>query len=84
MCRVVGGPTVSVIVRKNGWAWNARVELRGNAEFFDDLALDGRERVLAGLDVAAGRQPQARQPVIAEQHAPGLPVDGQEVRHQMR
>jgi hypothetical protein len=53
-----------------------RVEWRGNAEFFGRLAPDGVERMLAGLDVSSGRQPQAGQPVVAEQHAPGLPVAG--------
>jgi hypothetical protein len=61
-----------------------RVELRRDAEFFDGLAPDGAERMLAGLDMPSGRQPQAGQPVVAEQHAPSRPVDEQEVRHQMR
>ena len=61
-----------------------RVKLRGNAEFFGGLAPDGAERMLARLDMPSGRQPQAGQPVIAQQDAPGRPVDEQEIRHQMR
>lgn len=61
-----------------------RVEMRRNAEFFDGLTPNSIERMLAGLDMASGRQPQARQPVVAEQHAPGRPVDQQEIRDQMR
>jgi hypothetical protein len=61
-----------------------RVELRHDAEFFDGLAPDGAERMLAGLYMPSARQPQAGQPVVAEQHAPGRPVDEQQVRHQMR
>ena len=45
---------------------------------------DGAERMLTGLDMPPGRQPQAGQPVIAQQHAPGRPVGKQEVRDQMR
>jgi len=45
---------------------------------------DGAERMLTGLDMASGRQPKAGQPVVAQQHAPGRPVDEQQVRHQMR
>jgi hypothetical protein len=40
--------------------------------------------MLAGLDMPSGRQPQAGQLVVAEQHTPGRPVNEQEVRHQMR
>jgi hypothetical protein len=40
--------------------------------------------MLAGLDVAAGWQPQARQAVIAQQDAIGRAVDQQETRHQVR
>jgi len=47
-----------------------RVGLRGDAEFFDGLAADGLERMLTGLDMPSGRQPQAGQPVVAEQHLP--------------
>lgn len=60
-----------------------RVGLRDDAELFDGLPPDGVERMLARLDMPSGRQPQAGQPVIAEQHAPGRPVDEQKVRHQM-
>jgi hypothetical protein len=56
-----------------------RVELRGNAEFFDHLPPDRVKRMLAGLDMPSGRQPQARQAVITQQHAPGRTVHQQEI-----
>lgn len=65
-------------------AGERRVWPRGYAELFRGLAADGGVRVLAGLDVAAGWQPQAGQPVVAQQHAARLAVGEQEVRHQVR
>jgi hypothetical protein len=61
-----------------------RVGYGSDAQLFDNLAVDGSERVLAGLDVAAGWQPQAGQTVIAQQDARGRAVDQQEIRHQVR
>jgi hypothetical protein len=61
-----------------------RVGRRGNTEFFDGLAPNGLERVLARLDMPSGRLPQAGEAVVAEQHALVRAVDEQEVRHQMR
>jgi hypothetical protein len=46
--------------------------------------VDRGERVLARLDVATCRQPQAGQAVVAQQDALGCPVDQQEIRHQVR
>jgi SAM-dependent methyltransferase len=40
---------------------------------------DRVKRMLAGLDMPSGRQPQARQAVITQQHAPGRTVHQQEI-----
>jgi hypothetical protein len=55
---------------EEGFVLESRVELRGDAEFFGGLAPNGAERMLAGLDVPSRRQPEAGQPVVAEQYAP--------------
>ena len=66
--------------RKNGLSRNAASSCAVTLSFRRPRA-DGAEGMLARLDMPSGRRPQAGQPVIAEQHAPGRPVDEKEIRH---
>lgn len=59
------------------------MEPRPDAEFLERFPRDGVARILAVLDVAAGRQPQPGLPVTAEQHVPALLVERDEVRDEV-
>ena len=52
-----------------------------DAQLFLQLPDDGRPRVLARLDVAPGRQPKLRVPVVHQEDMPG--IDDGEIRHQV-
>jgi hypothetical protein len=60
-----------------------RVESCLDAEFLGGLPHDGVVRVLAVFDVSAGRQPQPRLAVIAQQHAAAGLVERHEVRDEV-
>ncbi|KUO02574.1 hypothetical protein AQJ67_19020 [Streptomyces caeruleatus] len=57
---------------------------RLDAQFLTAFADHRGPRVLTGLDVSAGRQPQARLAVRDEQQLPARAVEDNEVAHQVR